>query len=202
MPESLPPEDNTDLLALLAGTATPAPTPSPVVEAAPEPASPDPTVDIPIQDRIEPAHAMLPTMTDNVQAAIEYRARLVREAAEAQLVWSRSSERKQGESDHDHQERIKREFEAAVLAVRRQEDAPPPPPMAVPTAISEQTKREMAAGKKQSEYWAEQAKLRPMPNAKEIQAAGTNTPVFRPGEYMHEKGSVEKHLVSQNTPVR
>jgi hypothetical protein len=156
--------------------------------ATPE-TSPDPYVNVPDYD---PA----------IERAIAEREMLVKAAMEAQEVWSRSSEKMRGESDQDHQNRIKREFEAAVLAVRKQETQAPLPPMQPPAAISEQTKREMAAGAKQSAYWAEQSKLRPLPTAKEIREAGVNTPVFRPGEFTHEKGGVDKQLVTQQTPTR
>lgn len=141
----------------------------------------------------------VPELNDAVKAAVDLRLRLMTEANDATEVWSRSSEKQKGETDHAHQERIKREFEAAVLAVRRQEDVPPMPPQPVPRAISEQTAKEMAAGAKQSAYWAEQQKQRPQPNAREIQAAGTTVPVFRPGEYHHEKGNVDKNFVSTKT---
>ena len=155
----------------------------------------DAAVNIPLED--------LTVLSDAVQESILLRARLANEAVAAQETWSRSSEKLKGESDQAHQERIKREFEAAVLAVRRQEDAPPPPPQVVPAAIAAQTLKEMEAGRRQSEYWKEQAKLRPMPTAKEIQAAGTNTPVFRPGEFMHEKGDAEgKNKVTTQLPSR
>ena len=134
-----------------------------------------------------------------MRAYANERQRLKTEAEDATVVWSRSSEKQKGETDHQHQERIKAEFEAAVLATRRQEDIPPPPPQAVPRAISEQTQKEMAAGAKQSAYWESQKANRPHPNAREIQAAGVTIPVFRPGEYVHEKGSVDKQLVSTKT---
>jgi len=155
----------------------------------------DVAVNIPLED--------LTVLSDAVQESILLRARLANEAVNATEVWSRSSEKLKGETDHEHQERIKREFTLAVEAVRRQEAAPPPPPQVVPPAIAAQTLKEMEAGRKQSEYWKEQAKLRPMPTAKEIQAAGTNTPVFRPGEYMHEKGDNEgKNKATTQLPSR
>lgn len=157
----------------------------------------DAAVNIPLEDITVPNAADV--MRDQ---ALAERKRLAEEAASAVDTWSRSSEKRLGETDEQHQRRIKAEFEDAVMKVRKQEDAPPPPPMAVPSAISEQTKREMAAGAKQSAYWAEQQKQRPLPNAKEIQAAGVNTPVFRPGEYAHEKGGVDKGLVTTQMPTR
>lgn len=197
MPEFNPPVDNIDLAELVARrnerTSTSAPD-------AQEAALPEPTVEIPINDVVVPPKQA--EFSQTVEEAIAHRQRLVDAAVEAQAVWARSSEKQVGETDQQHQERIKREFEAAVLAVRRQEEAPPLPPMPVPKAIAEQTRREMEAGRRQSEYWKEQQKLRPLPTAKEIQAAGMNTPVFRPGEYMHEKGGVDKHFVRQNTPGR
>ena len=156
----------------------------------------DAAVDIPLED------VTIPNYSDEVQKLVLERARLNAEAQLAQDTWSRSSERQKGETPEEHQERIKHEFQQAVLAVRRQEAAPPPPPQPVPRAISEQTAREMAAGAKQSEYWREQAKQRPLPTAKELKAEGTNTPVFRPGEYAHEKGGVDKSLVTQTLPTR
>jgi hypothetical protein len=165
----------------------------------------DSEVHIPVEDVTEvipEVHAKLPDLSDDVQATIALRTKLQQEVEDKMAAWSRSSDKRVGESDADHQNRIKASFEAAVLAVRRQDDSPPPPKQPVPPAISEQTRKEMEAGARQSAYWAEQAKQRPLPTAKEIQAAGTNTPVFRPGEYMHEKGSVDKNLVTQSMPVR
>ena len=191
MRKSVPQEDNPDLSEVLPQKSEPNNSSEEAVAAAN-----DAPVSIPLED------VTTPNYSDVVQNAIIERARLAAESAQAQEVWSRSSEKNKGESDQEHQERIKREFEAAVMAVRRQEAQPPPPPQPVPLAIAEQTRREMEAGAKQSAYWAEQQKFRPLPTAKEIQAAGTNTPVFRPGEYMHEKGAVDKNLVTQNVPVR
>ena len=166
------------------------------ITAAPPSAPKEEAVNIPVRD-VEFAQ-----YSDDVRAAILERARLAAEASAAQEVWSRSSEKQRNESDQDHQDRIKREFEAAVLAVRKQETAPPLPPMPVPSAIAEQTRKEMEAGRKQSEYWKSQQVHRPLPTVKEIREAGSNTPVFRPGEYMHEKGGLDKNLVTQNQPVR
>lgn len=156
----------------------------------------DANVSIPIED------VTIPNAADAAEEIRLLRARIDHEAAIAEAVWSRSSEKQRGESDQDHQARIKRDFEAAVMAARRQADKPPSAPQPVPPAISAQTRKEMEAGAKQSAYWKEQQKLRPLPNAKEIQAAGSNTPVFRPGEFMHEKGSVDKHLVTTQLPGR
>lgn len=186
MADYLPPVDIPKLsarLPLKADESTYQPSAAPPVA--------DANVQIPLED------VTVPELADHVQQAIYERARLAAEATAAQDTWSRSSEKRIGETDQDHQARIKREFEAAVLAVRRQEDQPPMPPQPVPPAISEQTRREMEAGRKQSEYWRQQQKLRPLPTAKEIREAGTNTPVFRPGEYAHEKGGVDKNLVVQ-----
>ena len=152
----------------------------------------DEAVNIPLQDVVEMPYSDV----------VSERLRLAQAAVDAQEVWSRSSEKQRDESDQAHQDRIKREFEAAVLAVRKQEAAPPLPPMPVPPQIAEQTRREMAAGAKQSAYWESQKVNRPLPTAKEIKEAGTNTPVFRPGEYMHEKGGLDKNLVTQTMPVR
>ncbi len=163
-------------------------------------ASPDLTEALPPKE--EPKFVDIPedfAANEAMMAHAMERKRLHDAATDATEVWSRSSEKQKGETDHAHQERIKAEFEAAVLAVRRQESAPPPPPQQVPRAISEQTAKEMAVGAKQSQYWAEQQKQRPHPNARDLQAAGHNTPVFRPGEYMHEKGSVDKQMVSTKT---
>ncbi len=176
MRKSVPQEDNPDLSEVLPPTS-------------------EPSNSNEGQDALE--------LSDAAQAALEeamaLRAKRAQEANTATEVWSRASEKQKHETDQAHQERIKREFEAAVLAVRKQEEVPPMPPQPVPRGISDQTRREMEAGRKQSAYWAEQQKLRPQPTAKDIQAAGTNTPVFRPGEYMHEKGSVDKNLVSTKT---
>ena len=155
----------------------------------------DAAVNIPVED--------LTVLSDTVQEQILLRARLANEAAIAQADWSRSSEKLKGETDQEHNDRIQRTFVRAIETARRQDESPPPPPMAIPPAIAEQTKKEMEAGRKQSEYWKEQAKLRPMPTAKEIQAAGTNTPVFRPGEFMHEKGDSEgKNKATTQLPSR
>jgi hypothetical protein len=180
MPKSRPPEDNPDLSEVLPPTS-------------------EPSNSNVAQDTLE--------LSDAAQAAVEeamaLRARLQQEALDATVVWSRSSEKQRDEDDQQHQDRIKREFEAAVMATRRQESAPPPPPQPVPPAISRQTEREMAAGAKQSAYWAEQQKQRPLPNARDIQAAGMNTPVFRPGEFMHEKGDSEgKNKSTTQLPSR
>jgi hypothetical protein len=172
---------------------------APSETAPPEPnatVSPDDPVSIPLDD------VTIPDYADAVAEAIALRHKLAAEARDKQEIWSRSSEKKKGETDEEHQDRIKAEFEAAVLAVRKQEEAPPPPPQPVPAAITEQTKREMEMGAKTSAYWAEQQQHRPLPTAKEIQAAGSNTPVFRPGEYLHEKGGLDKNLVIQDQPVR
>jgi|SRR6516162_2108802 hypothetical protein len=173
-------------------TVAAGPPDAPNSTAAPD----DRVVNIPLED------VTIPDYSDAVAEAIALRHKLAAEARDKQEIWSRSSEKHRGESDKEHQDRIKAEFEAAVLAVRRQETAPPLPPMQVPAAISAQTKLEMEMGAKTSAYWAEQQQYRPLPTAKEIQAAGANTPVFRPGEYAHEKGGIDKNLVTQNTPGR
>jgi hypothetical protein len=188
MPKSKPLEANQSLLDLL-------PQPSEPTELE---VRDDPVVNIPLTDVVQTiTEVHVQPLSNEVQDLIAHRAKLVKDAAEKMEIWSRSSEKQVGEDDHAHQERIKREFEAAVLAARRQDDAPPPPKQPVPEAIRRQTEREMAAGAKMSAYWAEQQKFRPLPTAKEIQAEGVNTPVFRPGEYMHEKGGLDKNLVVQ-----
>jgi hypothetical protein len=198
MPQYDPSEETADLTVLLK------PKSAPKLAASEDDGRRHPLdepVQIPVQDNVQ----AIPELNQAVEQAIALREKLANEANTAEDVWSRSSEKQLGESDHAHQERIKREFEAAVMAVRRQQEQAPMPPMGLPKdhPISKQTQLEMAAGRKQSDYWKEQQKLRPLPNVKEIQAAGSNTPVFRPGEYMHEKGGVEgKNTVTQQTPTR
>jgi hypothetical protein len=92
------------------------------------------------------------------------------------------------ETTQEYNERVKREFTAQVMEARRQAAAPPPPPQPVAPAMVERTRKEMEAGRKQSAYWAEQQKNRPLPNARDVAAAGTTVPVFQPASYVHEKG--------------
>jgi hypothetical protein len=199
MPKSKPLADSQDLTELLP-PAAPETSSEPSADAA---ASEPVHIDFDdVTEVVHEVHAKLPELSDDVQATIAMRAQLQQQVEDTMAAWSRSSEKLRGESDAQHQERIKASFEAAVLAARRQDAAPPAPKQPVPPAILSQTQKEMAAGAKQSAYWAEQSKQRPMPTAKEIKAEGVNTPVFRPGEYMHEKGGVDKNLVTQSMPVR
>jgi hypothetical protein len=62
------------------------------------------------------------------------------------------------------------EVRAKVDAVLRQ--AAPPKETAAPP-IMEQTRREMAAGARYSDFWKAQQKLRPPPSARDIAAAGS-----------------------------
>ena len=204
MPEFDPQEDFEEDMA--SPSSAPSPQPSQEDTANPDTwldfggpmAQPDDRpVAIPFDDIQRPI-----TQTDQVSDVLAERERLAQDAAAKMEVWSRSSEKRQGESDEAHQERIKVEFTEAVQAARRQDEAPPPPKQPVPRAIAKQTELEMAAGQRQTEYWKEQQKQRPLPTAKEIQAAGTNTQVFRPGEYAHERGGVDKQLVTSQAPVR
>jgi len=108
------------------------------------------------------------------------------------------------ETTQEYNERVKRNFTEQVMEARRQAAAPPPPPQPVAPAIHAQTMREMARGAKQSAYWAEQQKVRPLPNARDVAAAGTTTPVFQPASYTHEKGMNfdGKQYTVTNTPGR
>jgi hypothetical protein len=203
MRKSKSPEDTQDLTDLLPPAAE---------ETSSEASAEDKAVNIPLEDvtvKVTEVHVQpveqppaAPDLSDVVKATLAMREKIQREADEKMAAWSRSSEKRRGESDIDHNNRIKAAFESAVMAARRQAEMPEPPPQPVPPAISEQTRKEMAAGAKQSAFWAEQQKARPMPTAKEIAEAGANTPVFRPGEYMHEKGGIDKHLVTQSMPGR
>ena len=68
----------------------------------------------------------------------------------------------------------------------------PPKPQPIATAILEQTKREMEAGRKMNEYHDNLKANRPAPklSADEIESQGTSTPVFRPAD---GKGSKEQN---------
>lgn len=125
-------------------------------------------------------------LADDVTAKIEQ----VDQAAEAATyAMLRAQQKPPQETVQEYNERVKREFTDKVMEARHQANKPPPPPQPVAPAISEQTAREMAAGAKQSTYWAEQQKSRPAPNARDLQAAGQMTTVFQPANYAHEKGA-------------
>ena len=80
--------------------------------------------------------------------------------------------------------RMNRELFDRIIAARNAPVPPPPKPQPTPPAVSEQTRREMAAGAEISRRHYEQqatAVRRPV-NAREIAAQGTTTPVFTPGD--------------------
>ena len=154
------------------GVDHPAPTPTQPAE--------EPGVNIPLQDVTKPveevnqvAASLTPEVRQRVQAAL----RAIDPAHPQETV-------------HDYNERVKKEFTDQVLEARHRAAAPPPPPQPVAPFIMEQTKREMAAGAKQSAYWAQQQALNPrkQPSNKEVAAQGTTVPVFQPASYVHEKG--------------
>jgi hypothetical protein len=99
------------------------------------------------------------------------------DAAMAQL-------QKQVQEKESEAARMNRELFDRILAARNQPPAPPPRPQPVAPAISEQTKREMAAGREISARHAAQQSnvVRRPPNAREIAAQGSTTPVFTPGD--------------------
>jgi hypothetical protein len=76
-------------------------------------------------------------------------------------------------------------FEKQVMELRNA----PPPPVYVPPAPTERQlaarQAEMEAGARRVAWHAEQQANRPVPPPDP--GTGTNTPVFRPGEYSHEK---------------
>jgi hypothetical protein len=80
--------------------------------------------------------------------------------------------------------RMNRELFDRIVAARNQPPPPPPKPQPTPPAVSEQTRREMAAGAEISRRHYEQqaSAVRRPPNAREIAAQGTTTPVFTPGD--------------------
>lgn len=121
-----------------------------------------------------PSQPVTPQLTNEVLAKVD--------------AVTRQGPGKPGESVHEYNERVKREFTEQVLEARRQAQAPPPKPQPVAPFILAQTQKEMERGAKQSKYWEEQQKQRPGPNARDIAAAGTTTPVFQPASYVHEKG--------------
>lgn len=175
MPSQSRPLDINDLFSAAEAPLAPPPTTSTPPSAANNPVSAQPTddgpaVNIPLED-------------------VTHRVKEINEAADyARTLALRQQQMAPQETTAEYNERVKREFYDKVMEARRQRNAPPPPPQPVHTAISEQTRREMEAGKRQSAYWAEQQKLRPGPSARDLQAAGTNTPVFQPQNYAHEKG--------------
>lgn len=76
------------------------------------------------------------------------------------------------------------EFEKAVLDARKPPEPPPYNPPK-PTATQQaQIDAEMEAGRKRSEFYAEQERLRPKPE--KDPAEGVMQPVPRNGEYQHE----------------
>lgn len=124
-------------------------------------------------------------LPDDITARVD----AIDQAAEAATyAMLRAQYRPVQETPAEYNERVKREFTEKVMEARRQANQPPPPPQPVARGISEQTAREMAAGAKQSAYWAEQQKHRPAPSARDRQAAGQMVEVFSPDRYTHEKG--------------
>ncbi len=187
--QSLPLEDSTDHEELPnLSRATSAPTPS----------QPSPGVSIPLDDVThvveevnQPAQAQL---TDEVQAKVNA---VLRQGTEL-------SHRATREEVQANNERMKRDFTEQVLAARHQAAQPPPPPQPMAPAMAERTRREMAEGARQSAVWAEQQKSRPLPNARDVAAAGHTTPVFAPATYTHEKGEgfEGKQYQKSSTPGR
>jgi hypothetical protein len=92
--------------------------------------------------------------------------------------------REKAQAQESEAARMNRELFDRILAARNQPPAPPPRPQPVAPAISEQTKREMAAGREISARHAAQQSnvVRRPPNAREIAAQGSTTPVFTPGD--------------------
>jgi hypothetical protein len=101
-------------------------------------------------------------------------------------------------------EEIKREFYEKVMAARQQAEAPPPAPQPVPTAIMEQTKREMAEGQRMNEHHRKIQENRPkvVRSKAEIAAEGTSVPVFRPEQYTTERGNPSKGASTAQAPIR
>lgn len=156
------------------------------VMPAPEPTLlasdlPDRSVTIPLDDvtkPVEEVNQVAATMTPEVQARVQAAMRALDPAHPTETV-------------QQYNERVKKEFTDQVLEARHRAATPPPPPQPVAPFIMEQTKREMAAGAKQSAYWEAQkvANPRQNPSNKEVAAQGSTTPVFQPASYTHEKGA-------------
>lgn len=157
--------------------ATTAPTPS-QYDPTPLPPIDEPSVTIPLED-VTVAVAEL-NQSAEVQLTAEVQAKVDAVLRQGPVAPK--------ETTAQYNERVKRDFTEQVMEARRQAAAPPPPPQPVAKAIQDQTAREMAEGAKQSAKWAEQQKTRPAPNARDVAAAGTTTPVFQPASYAHEKG--------------
>ena len=141
---------------------------------------PDRSLTIPLTDverPVEEVNQVAAAMTPDVQARVQAALRALDPAHPTETV-------------QQYNERVKRDFTEKVLEARHQAAAPPPAPQPVAPFIMEQTRREMAAGAKQSAYWEAQkaANPRQQPSSKEIAAQGNTTPVFQPASYTHEKG--------------
>jgi hypothetical protein len=153
------------------------PTPEPTLLASD---LPDRNLTIPLTDverPVEEVNQVAAALTPETQARVQAALRAIDRNSSVETV-------------HEYNERVKREFTDRVLEARHQAAAPPPPPQPVAPFVMEQTKREMAAGAKQSAYWAAQQAANPRqnPSNKEVAAQGSTTPVFQPASYTHEKG--------------
>ncbi len=85
----------------------------------------------------------------------------------------------------ENNERRKREFTLAVLEARKPEVKPPVAQPVAPGMV-ERTAKEMAEGARMNKVHEDAKALRPsqVPSAREKQAAGNTTPVFRPADYV------------------
>ena len=85
----------------------------------------------------------------------------------------------------ENNERRKKEFTLAVLEARKPEVKPPVAQPVAPGMV-ERTAKEMAEGARMNKVHEDAKALRPsqVPSAREKQAAGNTTPVFRPANYV------------------
>ena len=100
------------------------------------------------------------------------------------------------------QEKSKADFVAKLLASRNQ-----PPVNIVPAGATTerqltQTQLEMEAGRRAvAKHAARDAAVKEIPRVVDPKE-GTTVPVFRPADYVHEKGSAGKGLSTSDAPVR
>jgi hypothetical protein len=142
----------------------------------------EPAVNIPLEDVVVQVAEV-----NQVQAALELQPEV---KARVDAILRSPNHQSTNETVQEYNERVKRDFTEQVMEARRQAARPPPAPQPVSPGILDQTRREMAAGAKQSAYWSAQQVSNPRqnPSQKEIAASGANTPIFQPSSYTHEKG--------------
>lgn len=102
-----------------------------------------------------------------------------------------------------HQEAVaeneKADFRARILAARNAKPAPEPVKPPIAERVAEQTKAEMAAGKKLVEQRAaEQAMRSGMPRPAPDKGEGTTTEVFRPANYVPDVKKGQGNVQARN----